>query len=379
MIDDKEICARLRLIRTHGVGPATYLQLMRRFGSGESAIAAFLEITARAGNESRPLTLPSQSEIESEIEAGTAVGARLLWLGDSDYPGLLAEIDSPPPALWALGDPARLHERAVAIVGSRNCSALGKRFATRIGYDLAAEGLAIVSGLARGIDGAAHRGTLDGCAGEGTAICVNPGGVDVAYPPEHRDLHAEICEKGVVFSEIRMGEAPTQVHFRRRNRLISGLAAGVVVVESAARSGTLITASSAGEQGREVMAVPGHPTDPRAAGCNKLIRDGATLIRSAEDVLETLSGMFPESPPIAPTTLFDFREADASYDAASHKAVHAAILARLSPSPIALDAVLRDIDAAESDVMWAITELEICGAILRAPGGMVSLHPNPGI
>lgn len=386
---DQELIAWIRLARTERVGPATFLQLMRRYGSAAAAVEAAPQIAARARRG--PIKVPSAEQAEQELAAGAAIGARLVRLGQPDYPSLLGEIDPPPPTLWVLGDPARLTRRAAAVIGARNASALGMRLAQWIAGDLAAAGVLVVSGLARGVDGAAHRGALDapatpaepreelfgGPEGAGGTASVLAGGVDHIYPPEHAKLHAEIAEKGALVSESAPGAPPTQALFRRRNRLISGLARGVVVVEGGERSGSLITASAAADQGRDVFAAPGHPLDPRAAGCNRLIREGATLIRSAEDVLEALAPQFERRPPpmVDP---FAFREdAPGAYaptlDERAADALRAEVLRLLSPSPETIDEVIRRLGAPESAVLWAVTELELAGQAVRGPGGQVML------
>lgn len=374
---EEDALAWLRLARAERIGPATFLQLLRRFGSADAAIDALPEIAARAGCPAP--RVPSPQAAEKERAAGVAMGATLLRLGRSGYPALLAEIDPPPPCLWALGDPSRLVHRAVAVVGARNASALGQRFAGLLASALAETGALVVSGLARGVDAAAHRAALG--VGGGTASVV-AGGVDHIYPPENADLREAIAREGALVSEMPIGFQPTAGHFRRRNRLISGLALGVVVVEGGERSGSLTTASDAADQGREVLAAPGHPLDARAAGCNRLIREGATLIRSAEDVLEALDARLREPPP-APAgpidadapTLFETSRSytPPSTDSAADDRLRARILAALSVSPIPLDALVRALDAPEGAVLWALTELEVAGLARRDIGGTAAL------
>ena len=272
----------LRLARSRRVGPATFIRLLREYGSAGAALEALPRIAATAGVGSYAAV--SRAEAEAEVRAAETAGARALLLGAPDYPGLLATIADPPPLLWALGDPRLAARPVVALVGARNASALGCRMAARLAAELGQAGFVVASGLARGIDASAHRAAL----ATGT-IAAQAGGVDDIYPPENAALAAEIAGAGLRLSEMPMGHAPRAQDFPRRNRIVSGLALGVVVVEGAARSGSLITARNALDQGREVMAVPGNPMDGRAGGCNQLIRDGATLVRSATDVLEALA------------------------------------------------------------------------------------------
>ncbi len=280
--------SRLRLIRIDSIGPVTYRQLIARFGDAETALKALPDL-ARRGN--RQLALHPESEALAELETAATLGAHLLFLGTSDYPALLAGTETAPPVLYARGDLALLDRPAVAIVGARNASAAGTRFARQLALDLAEADYVVVSGLARGIDAAAHAAALE----RGT-IAVVAGGVDVPYPPDHADLMARIAEHGLVIAEQPPGIEPQARHFPRRNRIIAGLSAGTIVVEGAPKSGSLITARIAADLGREVMAVPGSPLDPRAQGCNLLIREGATLIQTAAATCWRRSPPSPASP-----------------------------------------------------------------------------------
>ncbi|MFQ5567769.1 MAG: DNA-processing protein DprA, partial [Paracoccaceae bacterium] len=282
-LPSSERLARLRLARSVNVGPRTYAYLLRRFADASRALDALPSLAA-AGGKGDYVPCPL-ADGEAEIAAGQAAGSTMILLGEAAYPPLLAGINHPPPVLWVAGRADVLHRPAVAIVGARNASALGLRTARNLARSLGEAGQVIVSGLARGIDAAAHDAAIE----TGT-IAVMAGGVDRIYPPEHEPLAARIAETGALVSECPMGMEPTNRHFPRRNGLISGMARGVVLIEAAIRSGSLITARYALEQGREAMACPGAPEDPRAGGCNQLIRDGAALIRNAEDVLEALSG-----------------------------------------------------------------------------------------
>jgi DNA processing protein len=349
----------LRLARSKRVGPATFIRLLREHGSAEAALDALPRLAAEAGV--RDYAPVSRQAASAECEAGEAAGARLLLLGAPAYPPLLATIADPPPLLWALGDSSLAARPAIALVGARNASALGCRMAARLAADLGAAGLVVASGLARGIDAAAHRAAL----ATGT-IAVQAGGIDEVYPPENAGLAAEIAAQGLRLSEMPPGHPPRPQDFPRRNRIVSGLALGVVVIEGAERSGSLITARNALDQGREVMAIPGNPLDARAGGCNALIREGATLVRSAADVAEALAEVLgaplvvPVPAPPAPT--------------APHAGpLEARLLGLLGPAPIAEDLLTRDLAAPAGAVAAALLDLELAGRIHRHPGGLVSL------
>ncbi len=349
----------LRLLRSRKVGPATFRRLLREHGSAQNALAALPEMARAAGVEGYEICPPGV--IEAELKAAKAANARLLCLGSADFPDALNDLSDAPPMLWAIGDVSLLHKPCIAMVGARNCSSLGARMARGLATDLGKQGYVVVSGLARGIDTSAHMAALD----TGT-VAVMAGGVDVIYPAENTDLARGIARSGLRVSEQPMGVTPQARHFPRRNRIISGLARAVVVVEAAAKSGSLITARDALDQGREVLAVPGHPFDARAAGCNLLIRDGATLVRSAEDVVEALpqqqAGLFEVPPATVPAEA-----------APSGAALHGEILARLGPSPIAEDQLIRDIAATAGEIAPALVDLELDGRIQRQPGGLLSL------
>jgi DNA processing protein len=363
MIDPKEFAARIRLARTLGIGPITYRQLLARFGSAARALDALPDLAARGGG--RALMGAPAKLIAEEIAAVEALGGHHLVLGVAPYPQLLAHIEDAPPVMTALGHVMLFDRPVVAIVGARNASAAGQRFARQLALELAEAGLVVASGLARGIDGAAHQGALEG----GTIACV-AGGLDVVYPPEHQDLQERIARQGLLIAENPPGTVPLARHFPRRNRIISGLASGVVVVEAAPKSGSLITARMAADQGREVMAVPGSPLDPRAQGCNQLIRDGATLVQSAADVLEAirpimLSGREPDTRyGQAP----DLAAADAD-DAAREQ-----ISGLLSGSPVQVDEIIRLSALPAATVMLVLLELDLGGRLDRHAGNRVSLR-----
>jgi DNA processing protein len=363
--DEAERLARLRLIRSRRVGPATYLRLMGEHGAAQAALHALPEVARAAGVDGyapcpEPVAL-------AELRAAKRMGARMLCLGDPEYPAALAGIADAPPVLWALGRLDLLHRPILALVGTRNASSLGTRMARSLAADLGAAGFVVVSGLARGIDALAHRAALD----TGT-IAVMAGGLDVVYPVENTDLAREIAKKGLSLSEMPFGLQPQARHFPRRNRIVSGLARAVIVVEAAERSGSLITARMALDQGREVMAVPGHPMDSRAAGANLLIRDGAMLVRGAEDVIEAL-GMPAAAPPVHESAAgAPPQPAAPSPPSPPEGGVEGAILAALGPTPVAEDQLIRDLGHPPRAVAQALAILEMAGRITRSAGGFVS-------
>lgn len=356
--------SRLRLIRTDSIGPITYRQLIARFGNADAAIAALPDLARRGG---RALVVASVDVAEAELATLAAIGATPVFIGTAPYPVLLAGLESAPPVISARGDLGLLERPAVAIVGARNASAAGVRFARQMAADLAAQDMVVVSGLARGIDAAAHQGAMAG----GT-IAVVAGGVDVVYPPENAALMTEIAEKGLILAEQMPGVEPQARHFPRRNRIIAGLAAGTLVVEGAPKSGSLITARIAAEAGREVMAVPGSPLDPRAQGCNILIREGATLVQSAMDVIEAMSA-FGEGPQVG--LRFSAAETASWYDEAPIDAGDAerrTIEALLSPTPVAIDELVRLSGLASAMVATVLLDLELAGTLVRHAGGRVA-------
>jgi DNA processing protein len=417
----------LRLIRSRRVGPATFHRLIVEHGSAAAALDALPGIARAAGIEGYAPCPPGVAQ--AELAAAHRLGLRLVCRGDADYPPALATLGDAPPVLWVQGDAALLARPCVALVGARNASSLGLRMARRLAEGLAAEGIVVVSGLARGIDAAAHAATL----GSGT-VAVVAGGTDVVYPPENAGLAGTIAAQGAVISEQPPGLQPQARHFPQRNRIIAGMALGVVVVEAAENSGSLITARTAADQGREVLAVPGHPVDARAAGCNALIRDGATLVRSVADVLEALAPALaearathaaralplplpataarpaPAAPravdrilaaaggaigrrlagadaalaggrprpggpphPAGPAAAAGARPADAvPLGARREPSLHREILARLGPSPMAMDQLIRDLDLPPGVVSPVLLELELDGTVQRQAGGLLA-------
>ena len=355
--------ARLRLIRSDNIGPVTYRQLIRRFGSASAALAALPDLVRRGGGAGRIATV---ADATRELAAIDAFGAHVIFIDAPDYPLLLAMTETAPPALIVKGDTGLLERPCVAMVGARNSSAAAVRFARELSTALADADLVVVSGLARGIDAAAHWGALDG----GT-IGVVAGGIDVVYPPEHVDLQARIAVQGLVVAEQPMGVSPQARHFPRRNRIIAGLCAGTIVVEGALKSGSLITARIAAEAGREVMAVPGSPLDPRAQGCNALIREGATLVQTAADVLESLGtvggqigGRF-----LSPDATWDQGPVPADADDTARR--H--ITGLLSPTPVPIDELVRQSGCAAATVAGVLLDLELAGRLVRHAGGRVAL------
>ncbi|WP_322889853.1 MULTISPECIES: DNA-processing protein DprA [unclassified Yoonia] len=356
---EEDAIIHLRLLRSRRVGPATYRRLLAEYGSAADALKALPDVARAAGVDDYEIC--PIGVIRAELQAGKAAGARLLSDRDPLYPDALRMISDAPPMMWCLGRADLLARPMVALVGARNASSLGSRMARKLAGDLADAGYIVVSGLARGIDTAAHLGALAG----GT-VAVLAGGVDVIYPVDNTQLAHDIAKQGLRLSEMPMGLQPQARHFPARNRIISGLAQAVVVVEAAARSGSLITARNALDQARDVLAVPGHPFDARAAGCNMLLRDGATLVRSAEDVIEALAPKTVTAPPV-PEPVAHPRPALRNI-----AALHAMILSRLGPAPVAEDQLLRDLAVAATDVAPALVDLELDGKITRQAGGLLA-------
>ncbi len=355
----------LRLLRSRRVGVTTFFRLLNEYGNAACALEALPGIAAEAG-VSDYRAFP-EADARREWQAAKQAGAQAIAFGSPDYPLLLADIPDPPPILWTLGRTDLLKSKMIALVGARNASSLGTRMARKLAAELGEAGFVVVSGLARGVDTAAHLAALD----TGT-IAVLAGGVDVVYPAENAVLAQEIEERGLRLSEQPMSMPPQARHFPRRNRIVSGLAQAVVVIEAAAKSGSLITARSALDQGRDVLAVPGHPFDARASGCNMLIRDGAVLVRSARDVIEAL-----EQPDLATpakmSALAKPEPREKSRDPARLRALHQEILSRLGPSPVAEDQIIRDLNARAADVSPEIVTLEMEGRIRRDAGGLLTL------
>lgn len=364
-LGDDDLCF-LRLIRSRRVGPATFHRLVAEHGGVAAAIEALPEIAAEAGmTDYEPCP---EGVAAAELTAGRRVGARLIRCDSPDYPDSLRQIDGAPPILWVRGDPAWLSRNPLAVIGARNASSLGLRMARGMAAGLGEAGQTVVAGLARGIDTAAHNAALP----TGT-VAVMAGGVDVIYPAENTVLAAQIAEKGALVSEQPPGTEPAARHFPTRNRIISGLSQAVVVIEAAHRSGSLITAKNALDQGREVMAVPGHPMDARAAGCNMLIRDGAVLVRNSADVLAglqmTANGAETPAQPETPPPLQDRKPPRTAPDD-----IESRILSHLSPSPTEENDLIRQLGLSAQHASAAILSLELQGRLTRMAGGRLSLN-----
>jgi DNA processing protein len=365
-----ERLGRIRLARTAGIGPVTYRRLLARYASAAEAIDA-LPGLSRAGGRSDPLRVAATGDVEREMARLGKLGGRMLVLGEPDYPEMLALLEDAPPLLSMLGDPACFATRAVGLVGARNASANGQRMAELLAADLSSHGVIVVSGLARGIDTAAHTGAMH----TGRTIACVAGGVDVPYPPENVALQARIAANGAVVTEAPFGTAPQSRHFPRRNRLIAGLALGLVVVEAARNSGSLITAQLALDADRAVYAVPGSPLDPRCNGSNDLLRAGATLVTQASDVLDVL----PERPASAAIRLpLGFGESPALWDSPPQPEPNM-MLARnsvaslLGADPTPVDDLVRRCQLSASTVMAVLLELELAGRVETMPGHRVAL------
>ncbi|MEM8556090.1 MAG: DNA-processing protein DprA [Pseudomonadota bacterium] len=386
----------LRLYRSRRVGVSTFYRLMGEHGTAQAALTALPSVARAAGVEDYEAC--SVKAAEDEIRLGRKSNARLVFYGERDYPIALAQLEDAPPMFWAIGDLSLLNTPMVAVVGARNASSLGERMAKLLGGALSEAGFVVVSGLARGIDAAAHSAAMS----NGT-VAVLAGGADTIYPKENASLFYDLGKRGLRISEQALGLSPHSRHFPPRNRIISGLSHGVVVVEAAAKSGSLITARTALDQGREVMAVPGHPFDARAAGCNMLIRDGARLVRHVDDIMEALGSpsevaeaqahQFHTQALTAPCATRPQKESVPSNLPANgvhppnpngpkHRKslvetaqLHQQILARLGPSPIAEDQLIRDLHMPAQELAPALLALELDGRIARQAGGLISRTP----
>ncbi|HEY9451246.1 MAG TPA: DNA-processing protein DprA [Bradyrhizobium sp.] len=361
-LSDAERLDRLRLIRSDNVGPRTFNSLLSHFGDARTALERLPDL-ARRGGAARSGRICSEEEARTELGAARRIGIALVAPGEAAYPPRLGTLDDAPPLLGVRGAPETLMRPMIAIVGSRNASGAGLKFASQLARDLGEAGFLVISGLARGIDQAAHRATI----ASGT-VAVLAGGHDRIYPAEHEDLLAALLEQGGAISEMPLGHVPRARDFPRRNRLISGASLGVVVIEAAHRSGSLITARMAAEQGREVFAVPGSPLDPRAAGTNDLIKQGATLTTEASDVINAVAPIM-ERP-----VMLDVRESgDDPLDFDAGAGERACIVDLLGPTPISLDDLIRMSGASPATVRTVLLELELAGRLERHGGGLVSL------
>lgn len=364
---EKEKLAQLRLFRTENVGPITFYKLLEAFGSAEAALNALPSLAKRGGKTLKPF---AKDLAEKEIEQTEKFGARFLFRDEDDYPALLKQIEDAPPVVALFGHAHLLSKPALGVVGARNASLAGCKLAEKLSGEISKAGYVITSGLARGIDAAAHKAALD----HGT-VAVVAGGIDVIYPRENEKLYHEIRARGAIVAESPFGTEPLARHFPKRNRIISGLSLGVLIVEAALKSGSLITARMAAEQNREVFAIPGSPMDPRAEGTNKLIKDGAHLATSADDILQELRSLErrgmedkPADPWKGGQTLFTQMPAKEPDENLRQK-----ILETLSYTPTQINDIIRATNAPAQDVFVIILELELAGRLERHPGNKVNL------
>ena len=375
-LDDHQRLACLRLIRSENVGPATFRALINHFGGARAALEALPELSRRGGRRTA-IRICTEAAAEAELAAAERIGARPLFTIEPGYPAALAVVEGAPPLIYVKGDDRLLGRPSIAIVGSRAASAAGQQFARQLAAGLGRAGYVIASGLALGIDTAAHHAALE----TGT-IAVLAGGLDIIYPPQNADLHRAIGERGCLVSEMPPGFKPRGNDFPRRNRIISGLSLGVVVVEAARRSGSLITARRAADQGREVFAVPGHPLDPRAAGTNQLIKEGATLVTCAEDVVEALEP-FGRPPRLGGDGKASFGEAHHALDAAPEPLPQVAqddrsrVLSALGPAPVHVDELARATGLPIRVVQMVLLELALAGRVEHHGSQLVSLLTAP--
>lgn len=350
----------LRLSRTRGIGPITFFHLLERYGSAAAALEDLPALARKAGGKS-DIKPPNASEVAREMDATAKLGAMHLAACEPEYSTCLAAIDAPPPVIAVRGDRTLLNRPAIAMVGARDASAAGRRMARDLARDLGQAGYVIVSGMARGIDGEAHAAALE----TGTVAAI-AGGIDQIYPPQHEQLYGILAQRGCLVSEAPLGYVAQARDFPKRNRVISGLSMATIIVEAAERSGSLITARFALEQGREVMAVPGSPLDPRARGANRLLKQGAALIESADDVLQAMEGISQPSFNEPYSERFDARDADVP------PALQRAVLEALSPTPMRIEEIVRVVDAPHRLVLAALAELELAGEAQTHVGGTAS-------
>lgn len=366
-LTDEQRIAWLQLIRSENVGPRAFRDLLNHFGGAAAALEALPELARRGGALLSPRVF-SRQQAQAEIAALDRMGARLVALGEPDFPVALAAADGAPPLIALQGSADVLTLPAVAIVGARNASAAGRSFALRLAQDLGSRGFCVVSGLARGVDATAHEAALR----TGTVACL-AGGLDRIYPPENEPLLARILDNGgAAITEMPLGWEPRARDFPRRNRVIAGLSRAVVVVEAALRSGSLITARLALEMGREVMAAPGSPLDPRCEGSNRLLRDGATLITSADHVVEALEPILREALPVPPEAFLSEDDDDSSAALEHDDSARARIEELLGPSPASVDDLVRLSGQPVRLVLLVLLELELAGRLERLPGNRVA-------
>lgn len=375
-LTDQQRLNWLRLIRTEHIGAVTFRDLILFCGSAANAIERLPDLNIRGGG-TRVVRVMPRDDAEREIEAIERIGARLVGMGEPDYPTQLKNCEAPPPLVIIKGDTAVFQKPPVAIVGSRNASVIGARFTERLARDLGDAGFAVISGLARGIDASAHKASM-----ESGTVAVLAGGLDRPYPPENLPLYRAIPEHGgALITEMPMGSEPRSRDFPRRNRIIAGLSLGLVVVEAATRSGSLISARMAGEMGRTVFAVPGSPLDPRASGTNALLKQGATLVTGIEDIIEALS------PLIRPQDLFSENAVDDSAHAWLEEADEEPLVLTsenerdrlvdaLGPTPVDIDSLVRQTGIGASQIQLILLELDLAGRLIRYPGNRIALFPD---
>jgi DNA processing protein len=355
-----ELIDWLRLSATDGIGPISFKQLLAKHGTAKAALAN-LPAKAKIGQP------PTADQIERELVIAARDDIKPIPSCEADYPEMLRQVEDAPPVLWVRGNPAILHQPCIGIVGARNASLNGKKFAKKLSADLADAGFVVVSGLARGIDGAAHEGALS----TGLTAAVVASGVDVVYPPEHRPLYQKILKSGVVISELAPATEPQAGHFPRRNRIISGLSRGVIVVEATLKSGSLITARQALDQGREVFAVPGSPLDPRSEGPNSLIRDGAALVRSIDDILELTGRPEKKDSELNQIDRSDSQDTEI-YEETDISALKGRVLAALDATPVSVDELVRQCQVSAPSLTTLLLEMELEGTVERLPGNRVA-------
>ncbi|KAB2712522.1 DNA-protecting protein DprA [Brucella intermedia] len=374
-LSDRQRLNWLRLIRTDNIGPVTFRDLILFCGSASSAIEMLPDLNIRGGS-ARPIRVMSMDDAERELETIDRAGARLVGMGEPDYPPQLKNCEAPPPLVTIKGNAAVFNKPPVAIVGSRNASVIGARFTERLANDLGEAGFAVISGLARGIDAAAHRASLK----TGT-VAVLAGGLDRPYPPENLPLYRAIPEEGgVLISEMPMGAEPRSRDFPRRNRIIAGLSLGLIVVEAAERSGSLISARMAGDMGRTVFAVPGSPLDPRARGTNLLLKQGATLVTEANDVIEMLrplagSSAYPTDMPTQPDLLSPAMEEPESYQPIATEEQRDIVIDALGPVPTDIDTLVRHTGLDTGAIQLILLELDLAGRLHRYARNQAALVP----
>ncbi|WP_420549687.1 DNA-processing protein DprA [Curvivirga sp.] len=364
----EEKLSRLRLIRSENIGPITFRHLIARYGTAKEALKAIPDI-AKQGGRKKPFKLFPLSAAEKEWHQLDKLGGQFIFLNSDEYSFPLSNTETAPPVISVTGNPHLLKERIIGIVGGRNASLNGKKLAHRFAEVLGVEGFTIASGMARGIDTSAHEGSI-----KSGSIAVLAGGVDIIYPKENSDLYARLKSEGLLVSEMPLGSKPQARHFPNRNRIISGLSEGILVLEAALKSGSLITARFANEQGRDVFAVPGSPMDARSRGCNDLIRHGAAITETPDDILNTLQTQKANLSEPANHSTFEIplnQVQECDLDKWRGKLLNA-----LSAEPVSMDDLIRDMDAPASEVICLVIELEITGHLYRHSGNKIAKTSN---